>query len=351
MSKRIIFIGAGAIGSYIGGFLAHDGHDVTIVDPWPEQVEKVRADGIDLSGPHDPFNARPNILHIHEAQMLERDFEIGFVAMKSYDTEWSARFIDRFVRDDGYVVSAQNCWNDPTIADIFGQERSVGLIMSSISVALWEAGSVERGSAKGSTRGHNVFRAGEHDGNITPRTGELAEILSVIDASEATSNLWGERWSKLSQNSMGNPVQAMSGLGSSEVMAMPDGRAISIHLAREGAKVGIALGFDIPKFGGETAATWADSDRGDVFESLDAGMTGGGGGRANWRSSMAQDIAKHRRSEVDFMNGYIVGKGREAGVPTPVHAAVVDTMQAVDSGEIEPSPVNITNTLKQAGLA
>jgi 2-dehydropantoate 2-reductase len=150
---------------------------------------------------------------------------------------------------------------------------------------------------------------------------------------------------------MGNPVQAMSGLGSSEVMAMPDGRAISIHLAREGAKVGIALGFDIPKFGGETAATWADSDRGDVFESLDAGMTGGGGGRANWRSSMAQDIAKHRRSEVDFMNGYIVGKGREAGVPTPVHAAVVDTMQAVDSGEIEPSPVNITNTLKQAGLA
>src|SRR5215470_7925716 len=70
-------------------------------------------------------------------------------------------------------------------------------------------GQVERGMEKGEGKGHDVFRPGEHDGRITPRVTELAEMLSVIDGAKATDNLWGERWAKLSQNAMGNPVQAM----------------------------------------------------------------------------------------------------------------------------------------------
>ena len=32
--KRIGILGGGAIGSVVGGMLARDGHDVTIIDPW-----------------------------------------------------------------------------------------------------------------------------------------------------------------------------------------------------------------------------------------------------------------------------------------------------------------------------
>ena len=39
MAKKILFVGAGAIGSYIGSFLSRAGHDVTLVDPWAEQRE------------------------------------------------------------------------------------------------------------------------------------------------------------------------------------------------------------------------------------------------------------------------------------------------------------------------
>src|SRR6202007_815468 len=101
--------------------------------------------------------------------------------------------------------------------------------------------------------GHDVFRAGEHDGKITPRVKELAEMLSVIDGAQATDNLWGERWAKLAQNSMGNPVQAMSGLGSLEIASSEVGRAITIHLAAESSRVGLAQGYTIPKINGETA--------------------------------------------------------------------------------------------------
>ncbi len=105
-----------------------------------------------------------------------------------------------------------------------------------------EAGPVERGTEKGQGTGHDVFRVGEHDGTITPRTNELAEILTVVDGSQVTENLWGERWAKLCANATGNPVQAMSGLRVSEITSSEVGRAITINLAAESARVGLALG-------------------------------------------------------------------------------------------------------------
>ena len=114
--------------------------------------------------------------------------------------------------------------------------------MSKIGVALWKPGQVERGMEKGQGRGHDVFRVGEHDGQITPRAQALAEMLSIIDGSQVTDNLWGERWAKLSANAMGNPVQAMSGLGSLEIASSEVGRAITIHLAAESARVALASG-------------------------------------------------------------------------------------------------------------
>src|SRR5207237_10663700 len=85
-AMKILFVGAGAIGSYLGAFLTRAGQDVTLIDPWAEQVETVRAKGISVSGPHDPFEARPAIHHLHEAQRLPRDFDVAFVPMHVYDT-------------------------------------------------------------------------------------------------------------------------------------------------------------------------------------------------------------------------------------------------------------------------
>ena len=227
---KILFVGAGAIGSYLGAFLTRAGHDVTLVDPWAEQVDTIRQKGISVTGPHEPFEARPKAVHLHEAQRLPRDFDLAFVAMKVYDTAWATQLAARHLAPEGYVVASENCWPDPIVASVVGAERAVGLVMSKIGVALWTPGRVERGMEKGSGKGHDVFRAGEHDGRITPRVSELAEIMSVVDGARPTDNLWGERWSKLCANCMGNPVQAMTGLGSVEIAGQPRGREITIRI-------------------------------------------------------------------------------------------------------------------------
>jgi 2-dehydropantoate 2-reductase len=350
MSKKILFIGAGAIGSYLGSFLSRAGHDVTLVDPWAEQVETIRARGISVTGPHDPFEARPTAVHLNDAARLPRDFDIGFVAMKVYDTAWATQLALRHLKAEGYVVAAENCWPDPVVASVAGASRSVGLIMSKIGVAVWKPGQVERGMEKGAGKGHDVFRAGEHDGRLTPRTKELAEMMSVVDGSQATDNLWGERWAKLCANAMGNPVQAMTGLGSLEIASSEGGRAITIHLAAESARVGLALGYRIPKFNGTTAEQWADAGRRETYETLDRMLTPAEASTRNWRASMAQDVAKGRPTEIDHMNGHVIAQGRDKGVPTPVSEAVVGVMHEVERGERKPVPQNVELALRRAGV-
>src|SRR3989442_8620063 len=145
--------------------------------------------------------------------------------------------------------------------------------MSKIGVASWKAGQVERGHERGGATGHDVFRAGEHDGTITPRTQMIAEMLKVVDGAKATDNLWGERWSKLCANAMGNPVQAMSGLGSFEIASSEVGRAITIHLASESPRVGLARRYRVPKFKEAQAHEWARTDPRETCDPLDRMLT------------------------------------------------------------------------------
>jgi len=350
MAKKILFVGAGAIGSYIGSFLSRAGHDVTMVDPWAEQVETIRKKGISVTGPHDPFEAHPKAFHLNESQRLPRDFDIAFVAMKVYDTAWAAQLALRHLAPNGFIVASENCWPDPIVASVAGASRSLGLIMSKIGVAVWKPGQVERGAEKGQGTGHDVFRVGEHDGRLTPRAKELAEILKVVDGALVTDNLWGERWSKLCANAMGNPVQGMSTLGSFDIASSEVGRAITIHLASESARVGLALGYRIPKFNGNTAEQWAAADRRDVYETLDKQLTPTGTSGRNWRASMGQDVTKGRPTEIDYMNGHVVAKGREVGVPTPVSVATVEMVHEIDAGTRKPDPQNIGHVLKRAGV-
>ncbi len=349
---RIAFIGAGAVGSYLGGWLAHTGHDVTLFEHWAEQVEKVSTDGIEISGPHETFVARPRIVHMHSSERVAREapFEIGFVAVKAYDTKWAACFIDRFVAADGFIVSAQNCWPDLDIAAAVGAKRAVGLVMSNISVEMFEAGKVNRpGRQRRRDVGHDVFRAGEHDGSITERLQQVVDLLDPIDAGKVTSNLWGERWGKLSQNCMGNPVVGISDMGLGELAAEPACRALQINLAKEAATVGLALGLDVVNFGGKPVQTWADAGAPEVYEDVD-GMIARQSQAPNRRPSMGQDVIKGRTSEIRYMNGHVLGKARELGIAVPATEAIVEAMLAVDAGELKPGRANIDAVLDKAGI-
>ena len=348
MGDKIGMIGVGAVGSYVAALLTQAGEDVTIIDMWAEHVEAMRHQGLRLSSDELNFTVPVKAMHLSDAQGIRDPFDFAIITAKSYDTEWVTHFIKRFVKPEGYFVSIQNCWNDPVIGGIVGSDREIGCVASSISVALWEPGHVERGGPRGHDSGHTVFRTGEQDGRITPRTESLARILNQVDAAYATDNLWGERWSKLCTNAMANAPASISGMWSQEMAASSQCRLLRIHLGKETAQVGLAMGLNVVEVSGQSAKVWAEADKGDVFEELDAHMAARGG-RSNWPPSMAQDVKKGRRSEIDQMNGFVAGKGREVSVPTPFTDALIDAMHGIDDGSLTPGPDNLDRVLRAAG--
>src|SRR5262247_2987254 len=118
MSMRIGILGVGAIGGIVGGMLAKAGHDVTLIDQWPEHVETMRRVGLRLSGTCGEHLIPVKALHIHEAQSIAEPFEATFVAVKSYDTEWATQLAVTYLRPDGVVVDFQNGINDARVAAV-----------------------------------------------------------------------------------------------------------------------------------------------------------------------------------------------------------------------------------------
>lgn len=348
MDKRIAQVGVGAVGSYIGGFISRAGYDITLIDMWPAHVERMKEHGLHISGPQGDFTVPVKAVHWTDAQQIRDPFDIIFLSVKSYDTEWAAHFAKRFLAPNGIMVSAQNCMNDHLIASVVGYNREVACVVSGISVALWEPGHVQRRRDPTGPE-HKVFRVGELHGKITPRIKELAELLGSVDGTYPTTNVWGERWAKLAVNAAANPVIAMTGLGSQGVARTPSARRVHIHLAKETAQVGLALNYDVEPVSGVAADVWARADEGDVFEELDARLLPRPD-REDWKNSMIQDVLKGRKTEIDQMNGYIVERGREVGIPTPFNAAVVEVVKSIQAGRLSPDPSNAARVLQMVGL-
>jgi 2-dehydropantoate 2-reductase len=352
MGKRLAFMGAGAVGSYVGGHLARAGQDVTLIDPWPEHIEAIKRGGLHLEGTQGEHLVHPRALHLHEAQGLFKEpLDVAFVCTKSYDTVWATGLISQYLAPGGFVVSLQNGINEERIAGVVGWGRVVGVVASSISVNAYRPGHVTRTVQPGGP-GYTVFRVGEVHGRVTPRVEEVVAWLGAIDSAKATTNLWGERWTKLVLNASGNGVSALTGLANKEMTLSPEIRRLRVQLAGEAIAVGQALGLALEPILGlppELSRAAAEGDRA-ALEQVERKMLDGLARMTDeGRPSTGQDIQKGRRTEIDYLNGLVVQKGEEAGVATPTHRAVVHVIKEIERGRAEPAPGLVDRVWELAG--
>ena len=68
--------------------------------------------------------------------------------------------------------------------------------------------------------------------------------------------------------------------------------------------------------------------------------------RAGGRPSLLQDVIRKRRTEIEYLNGYVVDEGRKAGVATPFNQAIVELYRRYGVGELTPDPKNLEPMLK-----
>ena len=336
MAMRIGIIGAGAIGSVVGGMLTKAGHDVTLIDQWPLHVETMRKNGLRLSGTCGDHIIPVKALHIYEAQAIGEPFDAVFISVKSYDTEWATHLGVQYLRKpNGIVVDFQNGINDERVAAIAGRERTLG------SVITIGAGMYEPGHAMRTDTGAIGFKIGELDGKETERAKELARIMSDVAVTKVTTNLFGERWSKLAVNCMANPIAGLSGLGTAEVRTLQEPRLIAIYVGGEAVKVGRACGFEVEPIYGIVAQRFVDAYEGKGLAEVEADVAAEGARRGGGRPSLLQDVMRGRRTEVEYLNGYVSEQGRQVGIPTPFNDKVVELITRVPPGTLKPDPRNL----------
>lgn len=343
MGPRVAIVGAGAVGGYAGAFLARAGVDVVLIDAWPAHVEAMRARGlrIDMMEPGQSFATPVRTLHLCDVPQLVRDtpFDIAFVAVKSYDTAWATALILPYLQPDGCVVSMQNSINEDTVAAVAGWGRTLGCCVNVLAAELTEPGRVVRNSLRGTEKKLGLV-VGEVHGRITPRAQRIAGLLADADSTGVTSNLWGERWSKLTINAMRNGLCATTGMSSRERDTDPRGLDLSVRLGSQSVCVGLAQGLALEPVAGLDLAPLARAEEDPAAmafvkqQSLDALST-----RADaQRPSVGQDIRKGRRTETDMINGLVARRGAEVGVDASLHAAVHERVQRIERGTLQPSP-------------
>ena len=337
MSMNIAVLGVGAIGGIIGAYLERGGRSVTLIDQWPANVEHIRTDGLTITPHEEEFTVHPKVLHVGEVSAARQSFDVVVLSVKSYDTSWSSMLIEPYLAPGGYIVSAQNSINEEAIAAVVGWSRVVGCVVT-IGAGMYEPGHVLRTS--GVER--PSFKVGEPSGMITPRLQELVEVLGDVGATRTTTNLWGERWSKLANNAMSNAVAGFAGLGTADLKTNPEARALSLRITAELLQVAKGLGVNVEPIYGIPAEMYLEAQEdGAKMEELEGRMMEAGKGLGDGRPSLAQDVIKGRKTEVDYLNGYVASKGKEVGVPTPVNEAVIEITKRVEAGELEPSLSNL----------
>jgi 2-dehydropantoate 2-reductase len=333
---RIAVVGVGAIGSIVGGLLTKAGRDVTLIDQWPAHVEAMRAVGLRLSGTTGEHLIPVKALHIHEASTLAEPFATAFVAVKAYDTEWATALAVRHLRaEDGVVVAVQNGMPDARVAAVAGAGRALGCVVT-IGAGLYEPGHAIR-----TDRGAVGFKIGELDGRDTPRARALVAVLEAVAPARLTTNLLGERWSKLAVNCMANALAGLSGLGSNEVRTLEGPRRLAMQLAAEVIRVGRAAGHEVEPLFGVPAARIVDAAEGRGAAEVERQLGESVRGLAGGRPSPLQDVMRKRRTEIDALNGYVVREGRRLGVPTPFNEAVVREVERHGVGTLVPDPRNL----------
>ncbi len=297
---HVAVLGAGAVGCWFGGMLARSGVPVTLIGR-KGHVEAIRRDG-GMRLVSAAFDERVAVGTSTEASAVS-GAPLVLVAVKSYDTESGGRALAPHLAKDAVLVSLQN-----------GVENAARLCSATGRAAfpavVWVAASrAAPGVVRHAGRGDLVL------GDLEPsalgaadRRRTLSGIAGLFGAAgvpcTVSEKIDNELWAKLAANCAFNAVSALARAPYARIGAAPGGRRLLSDVVAEVLAVGAASG----------VARGERTVLGSVLALADS--------MAEATSSMAQDLARGRRTEVDDLNGFVARRGEELGVPAPVNRAL-----------------------------
>jgi 2-dehydropantoate 2-reductase len=290
---RIAVVGAGAVGCYFGGMLARAGAPVTLIGR-AQRVEAINRDGLFIDSIH--FKERISVFASTELDAA-RDAQLVLFSVKTVDTEDAAKLLAPYLAPETNVVSLQNGVDNAERMDFAAGIQAISAV---VYIAAEMSGA---GQVKHSGRGDLVI--GNPVSNQGASESELAEIAETFKRAgvpcRISQNITLELWTKLIMNCAYNALSALSRARYGRLVDDAGSLEVMKQVVAEGVAVGNAAGVRLPA------------------DKLIAAVVELGRVVPEAQSSTAQDIARGKPTEIDSLNGFLVQRGAETGVPTPVN--------------------------------
>ncbi len=299
---KVCVLGAGSLGSTIGGALAKAGNEVHFVGRAPH-MNAINEKGLVMVTPTGEEMAHP-VGHTVPDGIGAVDLVI--VLCKAFDTAKTIEEARELVGPDTVVMSLQNGLGvEDVLCEAVGAEHVIGG-KTYIGGMLLEPGRVQA-----TIPGKDTF-IGELDGGVTPRVQAIGKAFEDVGMHCIVSdNIMGVIWDKLLVNVATGAVCGVTRLPYGPMYEEEKLVACACAAVQEGMDVAAAAGVKL---------TYNKPI--DVLELARAGLP------YDFKPSILQSLEKHRPTEVGVINGAVVAQGKKYGVPTPVN----ETLQALVGG-------------------
>lgn len=318
---RILVIGPGALGIVTAVRLHQAGHEVEVAVRSAAKAKQLNASGLRLTDTKDNVH-RAHLPCVHNPKKCG-PYDVIFSTTKCQVAESVAKQWLPTLADDGVFVPFQNGVEGDALQAVVGDR----LVECSV---YWPATLVEPGHSHHT--GAGMFVVGPWPrGTVEPRHEELASILRAVAPTQTSDRMDGVKWSKLAINAAMTSCGVVSGKTLGEMVRHRPSAEAFLGIIRE--TVAVMDGLQIP-------VVRVGPSKPDLLAKLPGPLArpvlraiAKRYGKA--RSSSAQSIARGEPTEVDYLNGRIAREGARVGVATPINAAVVETVHAIERGAQE----------------
>jgi len=331
--RRIAVLGSGANGSAIGADLIAAGHDVTLIEQWPEHVRAIREHGLRIEMPDRTLAVEATALDLCEVATITEPFDVVLLVMKAYDADWAARLIAPRLAPGGLLAGVQNGMTTDVIAAAVGPQRTLGTVIE-VSSEMTVPGVVERHSPPE----RSWFAVGSIDPATAGREREVADLLACAGTVEVVDDIRAAKWMKLVSNCTTLVTTALLGLPMRAALAQPGMRELMVRCGQEALDTGAAVGHEILPIFGLRAEQVSRPE--EVVETL-LDVLYAGFVLEHTTTTILHDWRKGRHSEVDDLNGHVVAEAERLGLAAPANRRVAELAHRVERGELTPDPSNL----------
>jgi 2-dehydropantoate 2-reductase len=323
---RVLVIGAGAIGTYIGGSLALRGHDIVFLEH-PETAAQLREQGVYLQIESQEHHLPLPQVHGNLEDALEAGpFELAIYALKSFDTKNAlAGMVSHKTTLPPFLCLSNGVDNEMEIGNTVGVDKVIaGTITSAIGRR--DIGNIvlERLRGVGVAAGHPLS----------------VRITEVLEEAGLNARLYPQaedmKWSKLLTNLLANATSAILDMSPAGIFAHPGLYRLEMAQLRETLGVMQGEGIAVVDLPGTPVRLLAAAVRFlPDFASRPLIGRAVGAGRGAKMPSFHIDLHSGRGiSEVDYLNGAVIRAGARLGFPTPVNRFLNKTLLGLTNGEI-----------------